>query len=135
MGIEDKVAVKAAEKEQIEACRKALEPLARISPKGERRAHDKEKEGETPQFMGRYQIARCRRTAIITAADIEAAKKCREGQPSLVECQKALRPLAKLPQDLRVEDDHVAIYVFADDEGAPVPITNAMIEAATKLLD
>jgi len=134
MSNDEKAAQKAAEKELIEACRKALEPLARISPRGERRAHDKEKDGESPQFTGQYRITRFpgrkAKTVVITAADIEAAVKCCEGETTLAACRNALRPLAKLPQDPRVEDDNVTIYSFADVEGNPVPITNAMIEAA-----
>ena len=127
---EDKTAQKAAEKEQIELCRKALEPLARISPKGDRRAVDKEKEGDGPQFTGRYRITRLRRSVEITAAEIEAAVKCREADTTLAACRNALKPLAKLPQDPRVEDENQALYVFDGADGRPVPITNKMIESA-----
>jgi hypothetical protein len=117
----------------IEACRAALEPLARISPKGDRRAVDKEKEGNTPAFTGQHRINRCRREVVITAADIEAAITCREGDTTLAACRNALRPLARLPQDLRVEDDDLAIYSFEGANGNPVPITNRMLMRAAEL--
>jgi len=132
---EDKTAQKAAEKEQIDACRKALEPLARISTKGERLAVRPAQEGQgdppPPAFTAQYRVNRCRRQVTITAGDIQTARKARDDpKATLDDLHKALQPLARLPVDLRIEKPGAVIYTFPGEDEPEVSITNAMIESA-----
>jgi hypothetical protein len=133
-----KSAIEVAEQEQLEQCRAALLPLARISPQGDRVAVHKNDDGTTTPpsaFTGRYTVCRCKRTRTITAADIDAAVNALLPAATLAAGQQALRPLAQLPVDLRVEEPEAPIFVFPGSDGNLVPITNAMIERAQALVD
>jgi hypothetical protein len=123
------------EKEQIAQCQRVLAVFARISPRGEMRANTQKEDGPvTPQFSGAYVVTRCHRTCTITAGDIKAAADCLTKPVTLADCQKALRPFAKLPVDLRVEDPAAPIYIFGGSDDEPVEITNTVIEQAQMLL-
>jgi len=121
---------------EIDAAKAALSPFARISPKGGRVAVvKKEGDAQEPEFTGSYTISRARRQAVITEADILLAAKCVEdARAPLDQCLKALRPFAKLPVDLRIEDPKAAVYAFPALDSGEVAITNAMIEAAQELV-
>jgi len=126
---------KGQEAAEIEFCKAALLPFSRISPQGDRRAVFVGADGaeKKPEFTGNYRINRSRRQVTIAGADIEAAAACVTGSPTLDECRKAIKPFAKLPVDLRVEDPKAAIYAFPAVDGGEVAITNAMIETAQEL--
>lgn len=118
---EEQAKVKAAETAQIAACKAALEPLANIM------APD-ETAGE------KRRINRCGNQAVITDAHIEEARKVRaKPTATLKECREALKPLASLPTDFRVEDKTAPLYKFKGLDGAMFPISIHDIETARQL--
>lgn len=137
-------ALTAEEQETVAACQAALAPLARIDPKGERRSGDPLAKDAEALWTGRYRLSRCHVTTEITAADIALARAVvagRVGDPphavTLADCRAALRPLARLPVDSRVEKPGVPIFAFPADGGgnAPVELTNADIQKAKDLFE
>jgi hypothetical protein len=128
----DDPAAKAAEQQEVAAIKAALEPLARISPQGQRRAAPVT-EGVPAEFTGSYQITRGRRTVTLTGAEIRAARAClAQAEVTVAACRSALRPFARLPRHPDAADDSAA-YEFAGDDGQPVTITNRMIDQAAEL--
>ncbi len=124
----DKKAAEAEERANLQA---ALAPFARIAPQGELRAARCDLPAE---YTGSYRVARCRQRTEVRGEDIVLAARCvADPAAALDDCRKALRAFGRLPVDVAIEDPLAVVFVFPAAEGAPVAVTNPMIERARTL--